>query len=92
MKHGNILALFDADEAMIAAVEAIVAANATQYKLFGSLFYIATADIDNAKKIVNALKSLGVVFLFYYNNIPNGSAVLANEGNPDLGAIKNILL
>ena len=92
MKHGNILALFNADEAMIAEVAAIVAANATQYKLFGNLFYIATANIDKAKNIAGALKHLPVVFIFYYNNIPNGSALLTNEGNPDLEAIKNILL
>lgn len=92
MKHGNILALFNADAATKAAVEIIVAANANMYKVLGDLFYIATPDIDKAENIVVALKNLHVEFLFYYNNIPNGSAVLANEGNPDLATIKKILL
>lgn len=92
MKHGNILAILDADETMIASVENIVVANATKYRRLGSLFYIATADIDRAGNIVEALENLDVAFLFYYNNISTGSAVVANEGNPDLKAIKKILL
>ena len=92
MKHGNILALFNADAATIAAVEVIVTANATKYKILGELFYIATPDIVTAQNIVAGLKTLNVEFLFYYNNLPTGSAVLSNTGNPNLAGIKKIML
>ena len=92
MKHGNILALFNADATTITTVEAIVAAHATKYKLLGQLFYIETPDIVTAQKMVTALKKTTVEFVFYYNNISNGSTVNANTGNPNLAAIKKIML
>ena len=91
MKHGNILALFNTNAASLAAVEAIVSANATKYKLLGELFYIATPDIVSAQDIVAALKTLNVEFLFYYNNIPTGSDLLGNDGNPNYAKVKKIL-
>ena len=92
MKHGNILALFNANDTMIATVEAIVAAQATKYKILGDLFYIETPDIVTAQKIVTALKKTTVEFVFYYNNISNGSTVSANTGNPNLTSIRKIML
>jgi len=92
MKHGNILALFNAQAGTIAAVESIVAANASKYKILGEIFYIATPDIISAPNIVAGLKTLKIEFLFYYNNISTGSAVLANNGNPNKEEIKKILL
>ena len=92
MKHGNILALFNANDTMIASVEVIVAAHATKYKMLGELFYIETPDIVTAQKMVTKLKKTTVEFLFYYNNISNGSTVSANTGNPNLAAIKKIML
>lgn len=92
MKHGNILALFNADDATTASVEVIVTANASQYKAFGSLFYIATPDITSAENIVTAIEHLNVEFVFYYNNRSIGSRVLGNLGNPDLAEIIKIML
>ena len=92
MKHGNILALFNANPDTKAAVENIIAANASKYKALGDLFYIATPDIVTARDIVAGLETLNVEFLFYYNNISIGSSVSANAGNPDLEGIKKILL
>jgi hypothetical protein len=92
MQHGNILYLINADEAMIASVEVIVTANSTEYKLYDSLFYIETSNIVEAEDIVAALKNLDVVFLFYYNNLSNGSKVWGNTGNTDLATIRKIML
>lgn len=92
MKKGNILTLFNADAAMLATIEVLVAANATKYKLVGMVFYIQTPNIVATQTIVAALKKLAVEFLFYYNNISNGSAVLSNPGNPNLAVVKKIML
>lgn len=90
--QGNILNIINADEATIASVEVIVTANSTDYKLFGSIFYIATANTAKSQQIVAAVKHLNVAFLFYYNDLPIGSKVWGNPGNTDLTAIRKIML
>lgn len=90
--NGNILYLINADDPMIASVEVIVTANASNYKLFGSLFYIETAATADSEDIVAAIKHLNVEFHFYYNEDPIGSKVWGNKGNTDLPKIRKIML
>ena len=92
MKHGNILALFNIDDSMRANIESIVFANATAYKILGDLIFIATADTARSQNMLTALRGLNIEFLFYYNNISNGSDVFSNDANPELATIRQILL
>lgn len=72
-KYGNILALIDANQAQKDAVELLLKLHQTNYRLVNDVYFVETNSKVNTKNLVEDLNLLNLTFIFFHNNISDGS-------------------
>lgn len=74
-RYGNILALFDANQQIKNDVEDVLSDNQTNYMEFNELYFVETNSKKNTGDVIRGLQDLDIVFIFYHNNISDGSLI-----------------
>lgn len=91
-KYGNILAIINSEPEGISDVTAVLVKYKLIFKSIDNLFYLETTSKKNTTDIISDLNRLDIQFLFFHNNISDGS-VIKSKGidNNTINAIQKIL-
>jgi hypothetical protein len=91
-KYGNILAVIDSSPQAIIDITVILKKYQVLFESIDNLFYIETISKKNTKDIIADLNTLDIQFLFFHNNISDGS-LIKSKGIDDttIKAIQKIL-
>lgn len=91
MAYGNILTVYNSNEAILDAVKTIL--NGLPFRKLESTFFLQTQDRQQTRDIVGKLIAASVVFTFYYIDDFNGDALpFAGIDTQLIQDIKHILL
>lgn len=82
-RYENILTLFDATEAQLEQVREVLRQRNTDFEGKEHTFYVETTSKVNTRDVKNDLTALGIVFLFFHNNISDGSDIRAGGLDED---------
>jgi hypothetical protein len=91
-KYGNILAIFDSGPQTIGDVTTILKKYNVLFENIDNQFYIETTSKKNTNNIIDDLNGLDILFLFFHNNISDGSLIRSKGIDDDtIDAIQKIL-
>lgn len=78
-KYGNILTIFDADLNSHSKVEAILKKNKADFKKMTDTYYIETNSKQNTGDVLKDLNGIDIEYVFFHNNISDGSQIKTNK-------------
>ena len=78
-KYGNILTVFDADQTKKDEIILILRNSGAEFENINDTFYIESNSKANTKAITDALMASGARFIFFHNNISDGSLIKAQN-------------
>jgi hypothetical protein len=92
-KYGNIMAVFHVDQPTTTSIETMLRDLKTEFVLCEGLYFVETNSKKNTLEVINAMNGLGVQYVFFHNNIADGSLVKSNGIDKAMvGKINKIML
>ena len=74
-KYGNILTILNGNDNIHSQVETVLSDNQTVYVKLKDTFYVETNSIKNTGEVIKNLNVLDIEFIFFHNQISDGSLI-----------------
>ncbi|HKR06909.1 MAG TPA: hypothetical protein VJY62_19895 [Bacteroidia bacterium] len=91
-KYGNILTVYNCTPAQVDQVKTACNANGVISAIKENTFFIETTSKTNTTDLIKAITLLNAEFIFFHNNISDGSKVESNKIEPEFIASVNKIL
>ena len=91
-KYGNIMTVYNCTPAQVDQIKAACKANGVISAIKENTFFIETTSKTNTTELINAITLLNAEFIFFHNNISDGSKVASNKIAPEfIASVHEIL-
>ena len=91
--YGNILTVFNSDDQDIIQIETTLSDHNNDFTKIDSVYFVETNSKKNTRDLIRKLNKINVDFIFYHNNISDGSQIKTSGINHETKMkLKNILL
>ena len=91
--YGNILTVFNSDDQDIIQIETTLSDNNNDFTKIDNVYFVETNSKKNTRDLISKLNKIDVDFVFYHNNISDGSQIKTSGINHENKMkLKNILL
>jgi hypothetical protein len=91
--YGNILTVFNADDQGIKHIETTLIKNNNDFTKIDITYFVKTNSKKNTRDLISKLHEINVDFVFFHNNISDGSQIKTSGINPETEMkLKTILL
>ena len=91
--YGNILTVFNSDDQDIIQIETTLSDNNNDFTKIDNVYFVETNSKKNTRDLISKLNKIDVDFVFYHNNISDGSQIKTSGINQEIEMkLKNILM
>ena len=81
-QYGNIMTVYNCNDAQVADIKAVLTAKGVVSAIKENTFFIETISKTNTRELIASLSLLNIEFIFFHNNISDGSKVESKGMDP----------